>query len=182
MKFQTQHITAKDGNNYCLRQAEVADAAALLDLLRSTAGQTPFLLREPEEVTMTVEQEESFIQSRMDAPGDLMLLVESEGKVQGLCSLSSVGPFQRYAHRCNLSIALRKEVWGIGLGRQMMEILLQAAQEVGYEQAELDVIADNRRAVVLYESLGFQQYGRMPRNMKYADGTYADAIWMMRSL
>ena len=70
----------------------------------------------------------------------------------------------------------------MGLGRQMMKILLQTAKEVGYEQAELDVMADNCRAVALYESLGFERFGVMPRNMKYADGTYADAIWMMKQL
>lgn len=182
MQFATRFITAKDGKNYCLRRAETADAAALLALLRSTAEQTRFLLREPDEVTMTVEQEEGFIQSRVESSGDLMLLIEYEGNVLGLCSLSCVGPFRRYAHRCSLSIALHEDVWGVGLGRQMMEILLQTAKEVGYEQAELDVMADNHRAIALYESLGFQRHGVMPRNMKYADGTYTDAIWMMRLL
>ena len=64
----------------------------------------------------------------------------------------------------------------------MMEILLTEAKQVGYEQAELDVIADNHRAVALYKRLGFEQYGVMPRNMQYTDGTYADAIWMMKKL
>lgn len=182
MVFKKQVITAKDGKTYILRRAEVADAAALLDVLRSTAEQTPFLLREPDEVAMTVEQEKDFIRGRIEAPRDAMLLVESENRVLGLCSLASMGSFRRYAHRCGLSIALHKDAWGLGLGRQMMKILLQTAKEFGYEQAELDVMADNRRAVALYESLGFERFGVMPRNMKYADGTYADAIWMMKQL
>ena len=50
------------------------------------------------------------------------------------------------------------------------------------EQAELEVIADNKNAIALYEALGFVKYGQFPNNMKYADGTYADAIWMMKKL
>ena len=182
MEFQERTVVAKDGKAYRLRQAESADAAALLELLRQTAEQTRFLLREPNEVTMTVEQEETFIRGRNDAPREWMLLVEREGQPLGLCSLSAVGPFRRYAHRCGLSVALHRDVWGLGLGRAMMKTLLELAVCAGYEQAELDVIADNHRAVALYESLGFQRCGVMPRNMKYEDGSYADAIWMMKQL
>ena len=64
----------------------------------------------------------------------------------------------------------------------MLETVLQAARELGYEQAELEVIADNEKAIALYEKLGFVKYGRFPDNMKYADGRYADAYWMMKKL
>lgn len=182
MEFIATQITAKNGQTYRLRRAEITDAAALLELLRVTAEETPFLLREPDEVTMTIQQEQEFIRGRMESPGELMLILEREGRPVGLCSLSGLGPFRRYAHRCGISIALCREVWDLGLGRQMLSVLLIAAKTVGYEQVELDVIADNHRAVALYESLGFEKYGVLPRNMKYADGTYADSLWMMKRL
>ena len=182
MDFNPIEIIAKDGNAYTLRRAAAEDAAALLALLRTTAEQTRFLLREPDEVTMTVEQERAFIQRYAEDPTALLLLLERDGRAVGLCSASSVGPFRRYAHRCGVAIALHREVWGLGLGRGAMEALLAAAKQAGYEQAELDVIADNRRAVALYERLGFVRYGTLPRNMRYADGTYADALWMMKTL
>ena len=47
---------------------------------------------------------------------------------------------------------------------------------------ELEVVVDNQRAIHLYESLGFQTYGKLPDNVKYLDGTYADVYWMMRKL
>ena len=37
-------------------------------------------------------------------------------------------------------------------------------------------------AIHLYKSLGFEIYGMLPHNMKYADGTYADTYWMMKRL
>lgn len=182
MDFNPIEIIAKDGNAYTLRRAAAGDAAALLALLRTTAEQTRFLLREPDEVTMTVEQERAFIQRYAEDPTALLLLLERDGGAVGLCSVSSAGPFRRYAHRCRVAIALDREVWGLGLGRGAMEALLAAAKQAGYEQAELDVVADNRRAAALYECLGFVRYGTLPRNMRYADGTYADALWMMKML
>lgn len=182
MDFNAIEIIAKDGTAYTLRRAEAGDAAALLELLCVTAEQTRFLLREPDEVTMTVEQEQDFIQRYAEDPKALLLLVERAGRCVGLCSVSSAGPFCRYAHRCGVAIALHKNVWGLGLGRVAMETLLMEAKKAGYKQAELDVVVDNHRAVALYESLGFVRYGTLPRNMQYADGTYADAAWMMKEL
>ena len=59
---------------------------------------------------------------------------------------------------------------------------LKQAKSNGFEQAELEVVADNTRAYHLYESLGFVPYGRRPHGMKYKDGTYADEIAMVKML
>lgn len=64
----------------------------------------------------------------------------------------------------------------------MLSALLGAAKQVGYEQAELEVVSENRRAMALYEKLGFERCGHLPNNMKYADGSYADAEWMVKKL
>ena len=74
------------------------------------------------------------------------------------------------------------EFCGYGIGKIMMETVLKAAKEIGFEQAELEVISDNQNAITLYEKLGFQKYGTFPDNMKYADEHYASADWMMKKL
>lgn len=64
----------------------------------------------------------------------------------------------------------------------MIEKLISVAKEKGFEQIELEVVADNERAIHLYKSLGFEICGMCPNHMKYKDGTYADVYWMMRKL
>ena len=64
----------------------------------------------------------------------------------------------------------------------MIEVALERAKEAGYEQAELEVIAGNEKAISLYKQLGFEKYGVFPDNVKYKDGSYADAFWMMKKL
>lgn len=59
---------------------------------------------------------------------------------------------------------------------------MNAAKNVGYEQAELEAISDNHKAISLYEKLGLKKYGCFPDNMKYSNGKYADADWMMKKL
>ena len=182
MKFDAISVTDKLGREIILRSAEATDAAALVEYLKITAGETPYLLREPEEVTMTPEQEIRFIKSKLEAARELMLVATLDGKHIGNGSLMGIAPFKRLAHRCEIAIALYQEYCNCGIGKVMVQTLLDTAKDLGYEQAELEVIAANEGAVALYEKLGFEKCGILPRNMKYADGTYADAIHMMKVL
>jgi len=154
----------------------------LLRYMKVIAEETPFLIREPDEVKLTLEQEKSFIQSRAEDPRELLLIAEINGEHVGNCSVMSMGSYRRYAHRCEIAVALYQKYCNSGIGTMLLESALAVAKELGYEQAELEVISDNEQAVSLYEKLGFKKYGTFPKNMKYSDGTYADAYWMMKCL
>ena len=157
-------IQRKDKQNrtVILRSADVSDAEALLRYLKVTSGETPFLIREPDEIKITLEQEEAFIRSKMEEPGELLLIGEIYGKQVGNCSVTRMGSFKRYAHRCEIAIALYQEYCGAGIGKMMMETALQEAKKMGYEQAELEVISDNANAIALYEKMGFKAFEEDP--------------------
>lgn len=175
-------VTDKTGYEVTLRNAEIKDAENLINYLKITTAETPYLMREPDEVSLSLEQEENFIQRIMDSDRELMLAAIIDGKYIGNCSLMGVGEYKRYRHRCDVAIALYQEYWGRGIGKILLEIVLGIARENGYEQAELEVTADNKKAIALYEKLGFEKYGHFPDHMKYANGNYADAYWMMKKL
>ena len=54
MLYAAREIKAKDGSTVILRNADVQDAAALLEYLKATAKETRFLVSEPEEINLTV--------------------------------------------------------------------------------------------------------------------------------
>lgn len=85
-------------------------------------------------------------------------------------------------HRCTVGISLYREFWGMGIGTALLEALLSAAGAAGYEQAELEAVSTNEAAVGLYKKLGFDVTGTLPRAFKYKDGTYADFLFMVKSL
>lgn len=182
MYRNTTIIKDKKGRDVLLRSAEEKDAEALIDYMKITAVETPFLLREPDEISLTIEQEQAFIKAKKDSENELLLIAETGGRHIGNASLMSAGGFKRYRHRCEIAIALYQEYCGLGIGKAMLEMVLDIAKKAGYEQAELEVIANNKPAIALYEKLGFQKYGTFPDNMKYADGSYVDAYWMMKKL
>lgn len=182
MKYEKIEKKDKQGRTITIRGVEVSDGPALIEYMEKTALESRFLIREPGERIPTPEAEAEFLQGRIEADRELMLVAYCGDKLVGACSLMSVGVQQRFAHRCSIAIALFKEFWNQGIGSLMLEILLEAAKEVGYEQAELEVVTDNEAAIALYEKLGFVQYGELPDNMKYVDGTYANTYWMMKKL
>ena len=182
MYRNTTIIKDKKGRDVLLRSAEEKDAEALIDYMKITAAETPFLLREPDEISLTIEQEQAFIKAKKNSENELLLIAETGGRHIGNASLMSAGGFKRYHHRCEIAIALYQEYCGLGIGKAMLEMVLDIAKKAGYEQAELEVIANNKPAIALYEKLGFQKYGTFPDNMKYADGSYVDAYWMMKKL
>lgn len=182
MRFEPLEIVDKLGRTIILRNAEVSDADDLIRYLKITTGETPYLIREPNEICLTRKQEEDFIKRYIDAERELILIATIDGKHIGNCSLMSVGSYKRYFHRCEIAIALYQQFCGNGIGKIMLQTILDIARRVGYEQAELEVISDNKGAIALYKMLGFEKYGRFPGNMKYADGKYADADWMMKRL
>lgn len=182
MIFEPKEIKDRNGRTVILRNAETGDADALIEYLKVTSGETPFLIREPDEIALSSEQETAFINARIEDPGELMLIATLDGRHIGNCSLMSIASYRRYSHRCEVAIALYQEYCSCGIGKIMLQTVLDVAKNVGYEQAELEVMSDNHKAISLYEKLGFKKYGYFPDNMKYSDGTYADADWMMKKL
>lgn len=182
MIYEPKEIQLRKGKRAILRSAEAEDAEALIRYLKATAAETPFLLRNPEEILLSPEEERAFIQRMNEAERDLMLLAEVDGVHAGNASLSSLGFLQRTRHRCSVAVALYKAFWGLGLGRCMLSTLLDTAKQIGYEQAELQVCTANSRAIALYQELGFTICGTLPHSMKYPDGSYADEYWMTKRL
>lgn len=176
-----EEIVNVRGHELLLRNATEDDAEMLLDYLRVTCGETRFLVKEPEEITLTLEQEKEFINKNNDSENNLLIIGFLDGEYVGNCSLMGNNP-SRYRHRASIGIALFQKYTGMGIGRAMIEKLVAVAREKGLEQIELEVVADNERAIALYKKMGFEIYGTMPNNMKYKDDTYADVYWMMKKL
>ncbi|WP_099469565.1 GNAT family N-acetyltransferase [Konateibacter massiliensis] len=182
MIFEEKKITCRDGRSCILRSPRIEDAPELVKYLKQTAMETPYLMREADEVTVTLEQEEEFIKRQIEAERGLMLLAEVDGKNAGSGAIDAVSDLKRYSHRCRIAIALYQEYCGLGIGSKLLQTLLETGKSLHYEQAELEVVATNERAIYLYKSLGFEIYATQPNSVKYSDGTYADLLLMMKRL
>lgn len=182
MRFENITVNDRSGEAIELRNAEVQDAAALIEYLKVTNAESPYLICEPEEITLSLEQEIEIIKRKEAAERELLLLAFENGRHIGNVSLMSVGTSVRYKHRCSIAIALYKEYCRRGIGRIMLGEVLDVAKKTGYTQAELEVVTENTGAVHLYESLGFVKCGQLPNSMRYKDGRTVDSYLMVKEL
>ena len=170
----------KDGRAVSIRRAQPGDGQGIIDLINQADTQSPFMTREPGEFTVTLEQEQALL-SRQGEDHVWFLAVAGDQLV-GMCNVDRVHTRARLRHRASLGLVVLKDWWGQGIGRQLMAHAIAWAQEQGFEQLELGVIAGNDRAQSLYRSLGFVETGGIPHAFKYQDGTYADDVFMVRAL
>ena len=182
MEYTAKTVTLKNGKTCLLRRGEEEDAAMLVDYLKATAGETPYLMREPEEVQLTAEEERDLIREKNSEERTLNLLAFVDGEHAGNCAFNPVSKHSRTSHRCTVGIALYRKFWGMGIGTALLGEILAMAKSAGYEQAELDAVSANAPAIALYRKFGFETTGTMPRVMKYRDGTYADFLFMVKTL
>lgn len=181
MLYPTTTIPLKNGKEAVFRSPRREDAAELLAYLRKTAAETEFLLRYPEEVTMTVEQEEAFIERINQSENSYMIICLVDGKHAGNCALQFHDKIKA-CHRGEVAIALTKEFWGMGIGTAMFEEMIRLAREHGASQLELGVIEGNERGLALYRKMGFRTYGELPNAIRQKDGTMRSEILMVLDL
>ncbi len=86
-------------------------------------------------------------------------------------------------HVCNCGYMTGAPATGRGIARRMCEHSLERARSQGYKAMQFNfVISTNERAVRLWQSLGFDIVGRLPRAFKHPAHGYVDALVMFRTL
>lgn len=111
---------------------------------------------------------------------DLFLIAERDGQAVGSAGLHPVGPSLRRRHVAMLGISVVGPAQGQGVGSALMAALLDYADRwAGVLRVELQVYADNARAIALYRKFGFVLEGTH-RAYALRDGVYVDSLSMAR--
>ena len=181
MKY-SQTFSTKNGREILLRSGTASDGEAVLENFLQTHRETDYLLTYPDENRMDAEQEGQFLARKEASPNELEQVAFADGRVLGTAGIDAVGRCCKVAHRAEFDISLLREAWGLGIGRAMTEACIRCAREAGYTQLELTVIADNERAVALYEKAGFVEYGRNPRGFRSRTAGFQELVFMRLEL
>jgi RimJ/RimL family protein N-acetyltransferase len=182
MRFEEREIVLKDGRKCILKPNSPEYAEAMIEYLTKTSGETEFLLRYPDEVNYTLENEQEILQRLLEDPYVIMMAAIVDGKVAGNGSVSGIGDKRKIRHRCSMAIALYEEYWGLGIGTAMIGYMTELAREIGWHQMDLEVVAENEQAQALYKKCGFIESGRRHNALLFDDGTYHDEILMYKDL
>lgn len=182
MIIKEKEYTLNNGQKVMLRSPDASDAEAVIRHITITSGETYFMARYPEEIVTAVEEEKEFLRNINEDEDNFMIAAFLDGQLVGHAGVQKIQNLIKLRHRGGFGISIRENVCGLGLGTIMLREVIEQAGHTGFEQLELEVFADNPRAIHLYEKMGFQRLGVLPRACKLKDGTYRDEIQMIRFL
>lgn len=154
----------------------------MLENFNQTHAETDFLLSYPDENSFDAMSESRYLKGKTDSENEIEIIAEIDGAIAGTAGIDAVGSKYKVRHRAEFGISVAKEYWGIGIGRALTEACIECARAAGYRQLELDVVADNERAITMYERAGFVEYGRNPMGFNSRTAGYQELILMRLEL
>ncbi|MCF7520490.1 N-acetyltransferase family protein [Neisseria sp. ZJ106] len=145
--------------SYFFREATQADLPEIVTIYNSTiAARSSTADLQP----VSVAQRQAWF----DAHGGsrpIYVLAEGSGCIAAWGSFSDYYPRRAYHISAEISIYVRQEQRGGGLGAQLLENMLAAAPKLGIRNVLAVVFAHNQASIALFERFGFQTWGRLPQ-------------------
>jgi phosphinothricin acetyltransferase len=112
------------------------------------------------------------------------LVADDGGDVVGFAAYEyfrGEGKWPGYRLTMEQSIHVREDRWGRGVGRALIETLLDRARNAGVHVMVAAIDAENVESVAFHERLGFIEVARMPQTgVKF--GRWLDLVLMQRVL
>lgn len=161
-----------------IRPAVAADAEQVIALERALVLDGAGMVLSPEQVPTA----QAWIERLSNRAGaSLSIVAEADGRVVGSADLRQLAPM-RCAHVALLSVGVHPSRHRRGIGRALMEHLIEHAKRSGLARLELYVRSDNAPAQALYRGLGFDHEATRARFIRLDDRSLIDDYIFVRFL
>lgn len=159
-----------------LRNAVLADVPAILEIYR------PYILHTAITFEYEVPTLEAFTQRFLRITGDFPWLVwEENGEILGYAYGSKAFERAAYQWDADLSIYLRQDCRGRGIGKLLYRELEAQLQKLGYHVLYGIVTSDNTDSCRFHQALGYREIARMERT-GFKFGRWYDVTWFEKRL
>lgn len=170
--LRAESVRLRDGRKVTIRPARMEDAESLMRNANLVGAEQVYIMLERVD---DIEAERRWL-AGFDGVRSVLFAADAAGEVVGSADCHG-GKFPKTDHVGDIGIAIRDGWREVGLGRILMNRVLEWMRMRGLKKAELSVFASNSRACRLYESLGFHREGIRLRHVLIR-GAYEDEILM----
>lgn len=130
-------------------------------------------------VPRTLVEQQAWLHERMGALG--VVVAEVDDRVVGFASLSPFRPRPAYRTTVENSVYVAHEARGQGVGRALMDELIDAATSRGFHTIIAHVSGGQEASVALHRACGFEVVG-IEREVGRKFGRWLDVVIMQRML
>ncbi|QOV13332.1 GNAT family N-acetyltransferase [Viridibacillus arvi] len=171
------NVRLKSGNEVTIKEATKNDAQQMINFYNVVGGETDFLSFGKNEFNRDVEEYKKFIDSTSLEQNSIILIATLKDEIIGIASINS-SQKERMKHVGTLGIVVSEQLVGQGLGRKLMEELINWATSNGVtKKISLVTREDNTFAIELYEKLGFVKEGLLKKD-NFISGVYYNTLVM----
>lgn len=166
-----------DQAQLCIRTAIKADAANIIQYVKTVADETDFLTFSSDEFHKTLAEEEDIIESYQGAENKVFVVAELSETIVGLLSVEA-SPKPRLQHIGEFGISVLKKHWYKGIGTELIQFMIEWAKaSKKIRKLNLRVMYDNESAIHLYQKMGFEIEGLITRDL-FVNDEFFDAYQM----
>ena len=162
-----------------IRQIQRDDAEQLLQLKLQLDQETQFMLFEPNERKMTVEEQRQQIENIL-AKGGMIFVAEHEQQLIGYLGATTYA-FYRTRHSVTLVIGIIQAFTQQGIGTRLFIVMEEWASKKHLHRLELTVMTDNVVGIALYKKRGFEIEGTR-KDAYIVNNRYVDEHMMAKLL
>ncbi|NLY27468.1 MAG: N-acetyltransferase [Alcaligenaceae bacterium] len=160
-----------------LRTANETDLHGILAIYNHAVRHTTAIWNETE---VDLENRRAWLQLRQSKNFPVLVAVE-ENNILGYASYGEWRAFDGYRHTVEHSIYIHEQARGRGLGRQLMQALIEHARTQNIHVMIAGIDASNQASIRLHESLGFKHAGLF-REVGIKFGKWLDLCCMQLTL
>jgi L-amino acid N-acyltransferase len=141
-----------------IQDATHADLPAILAIYNDViATSTAVFSDQP----VTLERQREWLDGRR-AAGYPVIVARQDGAVAGFASYGDFRAWPGYRHTVEHSVYVAAGRRGEGIGRQLVQELLERARRAGKHVVIAGIDAHNDASLRMHEALGFRQVGHLP--------------------
>ncbi|TBL73343.1 GNAT family N-acetyltransferase [Paenibacillus thalictri] len=159
---------------YNIRKATVADVPGITEIYNEAIANTVATF---DTETKTVDNREVWFHGH--GPKHPVLVAVQDAKVLGFASLNPYSDRQAYENTVELSLYIHADHRGQGIGKALMEQVLEAGREAGLHTVLSRIVAGNDSSIHLHEVFGFDHVGIM-REVGFKFGSLLDVYLMQK--
>ncbi|MBF7097073.1 GNAT family N-acetyltransferase [Alkalibacter mobilis] len=132
--------------------------------------------------TETILKTEDYILKQDDLRHQYVAVLKKDRSTELIVGTGGLhlNPLPRMRHSGSIGLMVHTDYQGMGIGRKLIEAIIELADDwLMLTRLELEVFADNEKAINLYQKVGFEVEG-IKRKAAIRNGRFADEMLMSR--